>query len=54
MLEVYYKDVDTAAGLGYAIGWDSEYNGKMFGVYPAKLSKEDFMLLLLDIPVACS
>jgi hypothetical protein len=51
MLEVYYKDVDTAAG--YAIGWDSEYNGKMFGVYPATLSKEDFMLLLLDIPVAC-
>ncbi len=45
MLEIY-----RAEG-GLAMSWDNGYGGKLFGVYPI-LSKEDFMHLLLDIPLA--
>ncbi len=51
ILYVYHENA-ADAGLGYAISWDTEYGDKMFGVYPTQLSKQDFMLLLLDVPVA--
>jgi hypothetical protein len=34
------------------VGWDTQYEGKTFGVYPPGMSKEEFMHLLLDIPWA--
>ena len=46
MLEEYHARAPTA----FAVGWDTQYKGKMFGVYTS--SKDEFMHLLLDIPWA--
>lgn len=46
MLDEYHAYESPA----FAVGWDTKYKGKMFGVYT--LSKEEFMHLLLDIPWA--
>lgn len=46
MLEVF------RANGGLPMSWDNGHGGKMFGVYPPNQSKQDLMLLLLDIPWA--
>lgn len=46
MLEEYHANSPAA----FAVGWDTQYKGKMFGVYT--MSKDEFMHLLLDIPWA--
>lgn len=46
MLEEYHARAPAA----FAVGWDTQYKGKMFGVYTS--SKDEFMHLLLDIPWA--
>ena len=47
MLDEYHAQTPDA----FAVGWDTQYKGKMFGVY-ASCSKDEFMHLLLDIPWA--
>lgn len=49
MLDVYH---DTVPACGLAMSWDNGYGGKQFGFFPPRVSKLDFMLHLLDIPVA--
>jgi hypothetical protein len=49
MLDVYHST--TPAG-GLAMSWDNGYGGKQFGFFPPTFSRLDFMLHLLDIPVA--
>ena len=45
MLEEYHAQTPPASA--FAVGWDTQYKGKMFGVYT--MSKDEFMHLLLDI-----
>ena len=49
MLEEYHA-AQASPATAFAVGWDTQYKGKMFGVYT--MSKDEFMHLLLDIPWA--
>lgn len=49
MLEAYHEHSPPDA---LAVGWDTQYGGKMFGIYPPGITKDEFMHLLLEIPWA--